>query len=374
MDHAASGKSLPISRMEHEQRLFAFGGHTNLPASLIPLSASAESELVLPLLSGIAKKFRIKMDSNIKIDRSIPLVPEEKKRVTVLIVGGSNAVNLNSSMLSNGLHTVSLAVSGWAINAINVSAILPSITESCAALDKDTPVILYMLDNSSFKCADADGEILPITKKDGVYHVVGSLEVSPEVSMKAVVFNLTKLIKACGNRRTYVLSPLPCYLNGPCCEDPSHCTHLVGPDCGIQICCALHRLNISLRNQLRDIPTCTLVITGDIIAGKSNSAPSEVLEATSSWGVVHGPKEAYDKIARHLVKISNEDRPLKRFREEPIVMNEDGSQRSRGSSFSNGVAAGDRTGGGGSRQGSQLISYPLPVRGRGRQGTSTSYY
>jgi hypothetical protein len=375
VDHGAAGKSLPITLSEHEQRLYQFGGHSNLPASLSPLSVSAEEDLLSLFLSGIHKVYRIRMEAKVTVSRSLPLVPEDKKLVTAIVVGGSNAVNLNSSIVARGGTTISIATGGWIVNAINVNSISPALEGHCGTVDKDVPVVLYLLDSSAFKCSDIDGEIIPISKKaDGTYHVVGSLEVAPEVSMRAVIFNLIKLIKVCGNRKVILLTPLPRYINAACCNDVHHCTHLQDPDCGIRICCDLHRLIISLRNQLREVPNCTVIVTGDVISGKANAAPSDVLAATADWGAVHGPKAAYDKIARYVLDFIRENRAIKRTRDEPVVFNSDGSQRSRGASFSDGVAALGRGGPRNHRPGGQSFPFPPIGRGSGRRGNSTSYY
>jgi len=368
--------SLPISSTEHEQRLFTCAAATNLPGVLTKMSAASEANLINFLLTGISRMYRISIDCTPRIDRSMPAPSAAPNNIAAVTVGGSNAVNLNSALLRRGMNTITVAAGGWSVNTANISSLIPTLMEKFENLSRNIPVIMYMLDASMFKCSDADGEIHPIVKgADNVFHVVGCLEVAPEVSTRAVMANTIKLINACGGRKIYILTPLPRYLNVPCCGNGEHCTHLGDPDAGIRICCGIHRQVTQLKSQLREYSNCTVVCTGDILAGRENAAPSDVLAATAGWGAVHGPQNAYDKMAAHLQDLISTAASSKRYRDEPVVENADGSQRSRGASFSDGVPTAIRGGAGsGEHQMRSLISYPVPNRGRGRAGTSTSHY
>jgi len=248
------------------------------------------------------------------------------------------------------------------------------LTGICSSVSSDIPVVLYLLDNNSFKCADSEGELSAIKKhEDGKHHIPGSLVVAPEVSMEAVVNNLIKLIQCCGTRKVFVLSPLSRYINGPCCSDTEHCLHLADPDAAIRICCNLHRLFIYIRSQLRELPNCVLVNTGDVLAGKANAIPSEILAATATWGPVHGPQAAYLKMASELLSLFSTHIRSKRTREESIPAAGGSTQRSRALSFSDGVSSLSRTGLGSSeRFRTTPISYPIPGRYMGQsQGNNT---
>jgi hypothetical protein len=68
--------------------------------------------------------------------------------------------------------------------------------------------VIYYLDNSSFCCANHDGQLSAIAKqKDGLFHVPGEIVVVHEVTLAAAVTNLKRLLVACGDRMV-LLSPL----------------------------------------------------------------------------------------------------------------------------------------------------------------------
>ncbi len=92
--------------------------------------------------------------------------------------------------------------------------------------------MIYCLDNSSFCCADKDGQLSAISKKeDGIYHVIGEIVVVHEVTLAAAVTNLKRIILACGDRRVIIITPGPRYLTQPCCCAAGHSTLLGPPGC-----------------------------------------------------------------------------------------------------------------------------------------------
>ena len=129
------------------------------------------------------------------------------------------------------------------------------------------------------------------------------------------------------------MTPLPRYINTLCCSDDTHCLHINNPGSAIRLCCALHRLIVHLRSKLREYPNCVIVCTGDLLSGRENAAPSDVLAATADWGAVHGLNEAYERIANQLLTRFRTHTSLKRQREDT---SSSGNQRSRGNSFTDG--------------------------------------
>jgi len=376
LDHVSSGLALPLTHLEYETGLYDFGGWSNLPSTLPAIQEDLEAKLYSTLLSGIAGRYKIKLDTSPIIDRSSLSTDAADQDTVAIILGGSNAGNLASSFSSRGSNVLPITKSGWQLTAASCREVIPNLSSSCISVENSVPVVLFLLDNSSFKCSDEDGELSPIKRyEDGTRHVEGELVVMPESSMLAVINSLIKLIQACGTRRVYVLTPVPRYVTAPCCDSPTHCTHLSDPGAGIRICCGIHRLNTLLRKQLKEFPNCSVLCTGDILAGKDGAAPSEVLEATSSWGPVHGPTAAYDLIAEHLSEQLKTVTRSKRPREETMQSGDAGRQRSRGHSFNDGVNNRPRTAPGSStRFAEQMISYPIQQLGRSRGGGRSGAY
>jgi len=129
--------------------------------------------------------------------------------------------------------------------------ILPQVSELCGSLPASAPVVIYCLDNSSFCCANSEGQLSAITKqKDGLYHVPGELVVVHEVTLAAVVTNLKRLLVACGNRMVFIITPGPRYHTIPCCCSGDHCTHLQIAESGIKLMQDLARLHLFIARRL----------------------------------------------------------------------------------------------------------------------------
>jgi hypothetical protein len=119
---------------------------------------------------------------------------------SALFVGGSNANNLANAATSLGYYTETITKGGWVLSTEAVTTILPEFEAYCLTMPPETPVVIYCLDNSSFVCADVDGQLSSVSKlKDGLYHVVGELVVAHEVTLAASVTNLMRLIAMAGN-------------------------------------------------------------------------------------------------------------------------------------------------------------------------------
>jgi hypothetical protein len=177
-----------------------------------------------------------------------------------------------------------------------VTAILPQVSELCGSLPAGAPVVIY---NSSFCCANCDGQLSAITKqKDGLYHVPGELVVVHEVTLAAVV---TRLLVACGDRMVFIITPGPRYHGIPCCCSGDHCTHLQIPESGIKLMQDLARLQLFISRRLSSSSNCSVLPACDLLTGKMNASPEEVLAAFSSWGAVHGSSSNYTRIALCLV-------------------------------------------------------------------------
>jgi hypothetical protein len=92
--------------------------------------------------------------------------------MAALFIGGSNADRLANSAATLGIDFVTVTSAGWVLTIEAITAILPQVTSYCASLPADAPVVIYCLDNSSFYCANIEGQLSAIAKeKDGLYHV-----------------------------------------------------------------------------------------------------------------------------------------------------------------------------------------------------------
>ncbi len=111
--------------------------------------------------------------------------------------------------------SVTITAGGWILSTDAVKAILSQVAAYCNSLPDEAPVVIYCLFNSSFCCANKDGQLSAISKqKDGNFHVIGEVVVVHEVTLAAAVTNLKRILLACGQRRVLIITPGPRYRVG----------------------------------------------------------------------------------------------------------------------------------------------------------------
>jgi hypothetical protein len=173
----------------------------------------------------------------------------------------------------------------------------------CATLPPDAPVVIYCLDNSSFCCADQDGNLAAITKDktDNKYHVVGELVVVHEITMAAAVTNIKRLLAVCGDRKVFIITPCLQYANASCCTAAGHCIHRLIPDFDHRLLDDLRRLHSFFKQRLSSFANCSVIPAGDLIAGKMDASNTDIIAAYSGWGAVHSSGTSYTRMALYLL-------------------------------------------------------------------------
>ena len=189
--------------------------------------SDSESSLYTPLIEGLNAIYKWNMDTVITVNRESSTMSKDELssntiEAPIIMVGGSNAGRLGVSLDNIGKPTVDVTSSGWSLTPANVN-IIKGLLEAECITKPDSPVVIYAMDNSCFMNMSSDGTISPIKKlEDGKYHVVGDLAITPGILLRPMYSALDEIIKLCGNRRIYILTPLPRYILVPCCELDSH--------------------------------------------------------------------------------------------------------------------------------------------------------
>ena len=274
------------------------------PNAVPPLSPQDEKILITPILEGLSTQFRLGLDTLPNLSRDATIFPPGSAPpaddMAALFIG--NADRLANAAATLGIVAETVTAGGWTISTDAVTAILPQVIGHCESLPDNAPVIIYCSDNSSFCCANAEGQLSAIEKRnDDIYHVVGEIVVVHEVTLAAAVTNLKRILLACGNRKVIIITPGPRYLTTPCCCSLEHCTHLLVPDSGLKLMCDLARLHQFILRRLGSSANCSVIPACDLLTGRNNTTPEDALSAFSSWGTVHGSGAQYTRMALALV-------------------------------------------------------------------------
>jgi hypothetical protein len=302
----------------HNDKIFELPGEPDLPKSLPPMSAESESALYKPLFEGLNVLFKWDIDTTPSISRDTLSTNQNPPthQIPSIMIGGSNASRLREAMGHMGKEVVDITSGGWFLTPTNLQTVKCLIQAECDT-KPDSPVIIYRLDNSCFMCLTAAGQLTPITKstEDNKYHVDGDLAITPPILLKPMFETLSEIVAICGSRLIYILTPLPWYVLVPCCFKDSHCASLIVKDD------ATRQVVLGLMDELDQVcrlvktkfPSCKVINTGDLLAGKDGASKLEVSDAMIvNWMTdpVHGDKAGYARVA---VK------PIEKMEEKPIT-------------------------------------------------------
>ncbi len=252
------------------------------------------------------------MDTVITVNRESSTMSKDEPssnsiEAPIIMVGGSNAGRLGVSLDNIGKPAVDVTSSGWSLTPANVN-IIKGLLEAECITKPDSPVVIYATDNSCFMNMSCDGIISPIKKlEDSKYHVVGDLAITPGILLRPMYAALDEIVKLCGERRIYILTHLPRYILVPCCNDDGHCVNLVVKDDISRqgVFDIMDELDLIGKAVSIKFASCTVLNTGDLLAGKTGATRHEVLDAMiAHWmsDPVHGTKAGYSKLAMKLAE------------------------------------------------------------------------
>ena len=186
-----------------------------------------ERSIIESLVAELNLKFNVGVDGNFSTSRhrDSSIQEEQETGDDFILVGSSHAYRLGSALSTVGEKVLCLASPSWRLNADNVSATSKSLEEAV----KNNPgatVILQLYDSSIYFSSSENGEVmLPKRGEDGRFHIVGELVIAEWTALKKI-FNLSvPLLRAAGSNHKVILSALPRYVQGRCCEDKLHLTN-----------------------------------------------------------------------------------------------------------------------------------------------------
>jgi hypothetical protein len=208
--------------------------------------------------------------------------------------------------------SISLAYPGFKPTAESIA----SVKEKLDALNinaNDT-VILDLLSNSAYMGTDASGLPSPAVKAgDGRYHVPGSLTTAPPTILKKVLEICNTLAEKINHSNVVLTCPIPRYVMGSCCTDPTHIENRNSEDFEDELadCLEQHKrilggwaATVGLRFCLLD-PTAVVHPTEPLLR---NCLTSDGISIWCHRDPVHLSQEAYRDLANAVIEVHGDDK------------------------------------------------------------------
>jgi hypothetical protein len=147
----------------------------------------------------------------------------------------------------------------------------------------------------------------------GTYHIPGSLTVAPVPVTKKILANCSQIGKICsGVKHVTLISPIPRYVTGKCCDDNNHVENYNSDDFEIKIINGLEQ-----QKRLLDVWAAEHQLSYRIVDATELVDPVEPILRNrvtrtgiplwSTWDPVHLVEEAYEELAYAILSACDGD-------------------------------------------------------------------
>ena len=199
----------------------------NLPMK--SLDEPLERDIMESLISELNSKFNTRLDPNFSTSRDIQEAleddPPSEAKEDIIAIGSSHLTRTVLSMTKFGDTINCMASPTWRLTEENVKSFALALEEAVKA-NPGATIIYQLFDSSIFFASSAPGELaLPKPGEDGCFHVVGDLVLADWSAFRKIFYVSIPLLRAGGNNRKILLSPLPRYSTAKCCQNEEHITN-----------------------------------------------------------------------------------------------------------------------------------------------------
>ena len=287
--------------------------------TIVPLDEARERDIMSSLIKELNSKFNTGLDLNFSTSRETAgssdnlatLPPPEK----FILIGSSHLTRLTAALKGLGETVYSLASPQWRLTDENVQETARRLEEA-VKLNPTATVIYQLYDSSVYFASSAPGEqALPRRGQDGKFHVIGELLLADWTAFRKIYYMSIPLLRAGGDNKKLILSPLPRYSTSRCCDDTSHISNFGKDGYGTTIGEALG----DIQGWIDDFSRGKRIKNYEVICPAIMMLPSDKeskVMLARYWGAdpVHLTPDGYDKLAEKLVDYINVSQTSKRPR------------------------------------------------------------
>jgi hypothetical protein len=222
---------LPCKTHPTGMKTWASGGEgaEKLPAIIRPMTANTEKMFIETMIAMRRDKLALDLEPHPCLEKTMGSQSRPKKKVTFMVVGGSNAHRLTKAIDKAGHSACRVINTDWRITPENCRIMAEVISKTICDNDPTT-VVLQFLDSSMYYVRGADGtRELPQKDSHGKYHVKGELMVA-SYEQQTDHFNALKpILDVIGKRQCLIVAPMPRFIIDGCCKDARYVSNRLDP-------------------------------------------------------------------------------------------------------------------------------------------------
>jgi hypothetical protein len=192
------------------------------------MDSRATAELTCVLVNSLVCNFSAALSPNSVVQRVIAETSTKEFSGHVVVLGASNARNLVPYLAGRGFSVTDLTIPGWVASESNIESLISKLKTT--TIPPGAAIVIDLLSNSTYRYEQFDGTLALPYKEGGSYHLPGDITVCSDSNFKRILGQLQPILLSCQNVVKIILPPMPRYLTGGCCGNPSHSTNITGDD------------------------------------------------------------------------------------------------------------------------------------------------
>ena len=236
----------------------------------------------------------------------------------IYVAGGSHAGRLAAALEEDeGSVVTDLAIKGWSVTEEAVSK-LADLISSAKSNTEENVIIYHLFDNCIYRGSTGPG-LLAMPRKDrsdGKYHIEGRLTTVDRAAFKEIFNQAVPALRAGGDCRKIIISPLTRYIMGKCCPDPEHITNYDAVEYARDMARGLKDIKnwIAEFAYTKRIQNFIVINPVKCLGTAKPLGSEEVEELVKLWGrdPVHMAPAGYEKLATSILDIINADTQYER--------------------------------------------------------------
>jgi hypothetical protein len=318
---------LPVSLMSFEKKCWDSSGWDSVPATVAPMDSASEQMVLETFIGELNKDFPGNLDPRPSLvrDASFAAVPTS----SIIVVGASLARRMADALRNESSRPVTyIQMPPWRVTAGTALAASEKLAEELKGKPASTTVILQFLDGAAFYGEPEEGGLLPM-RRDGSnhFHVDGRLTVAPVECFGKSVEVSSPLLAAARAFNAVLLSPLPRYWLGRCCDDKEHVSNLEEEDHERVLIAGIDRLRRTAKDKIHCLNLAGITVMSCLqlmgeTSGSAHTSEAILQSVKGRWGPdpVHPAPELFSVAAKAILAAGS----FKRKREDTGAQNKRG--------------------------------------------------
>ena len=301
---------LPMDLSGLNTRTVQSNGWTFLHCGSIAIDEAEELKQITALIRDLNKGFALTLDECPDFNRSPTATATAVgggKKPKFLVMGASHASRLATALKNGGCEVIDLSDKRWRLSRLEVETLREKFERMKVDLHRDTQVVLSVLDSALFWGETEEGAAPARKLADNRFHLEGRVKLAGREVVIERFEVILPILQMANKFRVALLSPIPRYITGGCCQEEGHCQNWDTVNFASDQLRDLERVRNNLRDCVfrandRAVKSVKIVNPVKLFGGgRDLGDTAQALKAVWGGDPVHPSPEVYQRIAEELV-------------------------------------------------------------------------